>query len=478
MGENKTTILRKVRRFFVGVLALLLLAAVSLVALHTYYYFTPVQLSDKALLLDRKAADLPRDTDNGLRLVGLLAPSDIDPVMFGQCVLHEERHFWTDHEKDPDRSSSASAEGIQARLLQATKVRNERCARGRLQLKAPDSKALPPLTLHSTAQDWDLWARVKVDPVLWARYEQVMGTAPRYLAPNMYSSGLENFGTLTTLHRIRMGQAIEHWRAGRQGAALDVWESAMRQWGRVAQESLISSMVAVAAMSQTLASMHAAWQVQASSIDTVVWDRIQAITHLADSLPVAIEATVVTEWALTSHAMRHSIASSDGVGGNWLRPRSFLFDLNHTLNLYAEDATARAPFLRSIAEGKTKTWMLERHCSMPKAGPAGGAVCQFVGRNPVGQVLSTVSLTTYESYGTRAADLLNFAAATRLIAEAKKQAVVPAALPSWFEQAPSDHRDLYTDQPFLFDPAGTALRVLLKQRNPILGEPGEYRLPL
>ena len=470
------------RRFFVGVLALLLLAAVSLAALHTYYHFTPVELSEEARPLDRRASALPRDTDNGLRLVGLLAPREIDPVTFGRCALDAERRFWSDFEKDREHSSSSvSAEESQAlseRLLQATNARNERCANGRLQLQAPDNKALPSLTLHSTVQDWSLWARVNVDPVLWVRYEQVMGTDPRYLAPNIYSSGIENFGTLTTLHRIRMGQAIEHWRAGRQGAALDVWESAMRQWGRVAPESLISNMVAVSAISHTLASIHVAWQEQPSAMDPEVWERIQAITHLADSLPSAIEATVVTEWALTSDVLRHSIPSSDEVAGKWLQFSGLLHDLNHTLNLFAKDASARAPLLRLTAEGKTVTWeIVDRSCSAPNAWLV-NSLCPIVGRNPLGQVLSSVATKSYQSYGTRVADVLNFAAATRLVAEAKKQAVVPAALPAWLKQAPSDHRDLYTDQPFLFDPAGPALQVPLKQRNPILGDPGEYRLPL
>lgn len=480
MGGNKRTIWRGVRRFFVSVLALLLLATAALVALHTYYHFTPVELSAEARSLDQRAAALPRDTDNGLRLVGLLAPSEVDPITFGRCVLEAERRFWGDLEKDRSQSTSASVEEIQAlseRLQQAANARKEQCAGTGVLLQEPDSKVLPPLTLHSTAQDWSQWSVVKVDPMLWTRYEQVMGTAPRYLAPSMYSSGLKNFGALMTLHRIRMALAVDQWRTGQTEAALGTWEAAMRQWARVAPESLISSMLAVAAMSQTLASMHAAWQEQSSPTDPVVWDRVQSITHMTDSLPAAIEASVVTEWALTAHVVRHSIPSSGGVDSNWFPLSTFLYDRDHTLNLLAEDASARASLLRATAKGKTGTRTIERSCSAPNAWLISPA-CQIVGRNPVGQVLASVAMNSYEGYGTRVADLLNFAAATRLIAEAKKRGVRPAALPAWIEQAPTNQRDLYTNQPFSLDPTGPALRVLLKSRNLVLGEAGEYRLPL
>lgn len=478
MGGNKRTIWRGVRRFFFGVLALLLFATIALVALHTYYHFTPVELSDEARSLDERAAALTRDTDNGLRLVGLLAPHEMDPVTFGRCVLEAERRFWSDVEKESGRSAPVEdTKTFSERMREAADARKKQCAGAGTQLQAPDGKALPPLTLSSTRPDWNLWSLVKVEPMLWTRYEQVMGTAPRYLAPSMYSSGLENFGTLMTLHRIRMALAVDQWRTGQTDAALDAWETSMRQWARVAPESLISSMLAVAAMSQTLASMHAAWQEQSSPTDPVVWGRVQSITRMTDSLPAAIEASVVTEWALTSHVVRHSISSSGGVDSNWSQLSTFLYDRDHTLNLLAEDASARAPLLRATAEGKTGARTIERSCSAPNAWLVSPA-CQIVGRNPVGQVLASVAMNSYESYGTRVADLLNFAAATRLIAEAKKRGVGPAALPDWIEQARTDQRDLYTNQPFSFDPAGPALRVPLKHRNPVLGEAGEYRLPL
>lgn len=467
------------RRFFFSVLALLLLATIALVALHTYYYFTPVELSGEARSLDDRAGALTRDTDNGLRVVGLLAPREIDPVTFGRCVLEAERRFWSDVEKQGDRSESfEGTQTLSERAQDSAETKKKQCAGEGSQLQAPDGKALPKLTLGSTKGDWSLWSGLKVDPMLWARYEQVMGAAPRHLAPNLYSSGLENFGTLATLHRIRIAQAVDLWRSGQLDAALDAWETSMRQWERVAPESLISSMLAVAAMSQTLASMHAAWQEHPSPIDPSVWDRVQTITHTTDSLPAAIESSVVTEWALTSNVLRSSIPTSGALSNIWRNPRSFLYDLNHTLNLLAEDATPRGSLLRSTATGKTEAWIDNKSCSVPGPWQVGGTACLLVGRNPVGQVLSKMATNTYESYGTRVADLLNFAAATRLIAESKKLGVKPADLPAWIEQAPANQRDLYTNQEFSFDPAGPALRVPLKHRNPVLGDAGEYRLPL
>lgn len=469
------TIWRRVRRFFLGVLALLLLATVSLAALHTYYHFTPVELSAEARSLDERAAALPRDTDNGLRLVGLLAPVEADPVSFGRCVLEAERDFWSDVEKHS--SQSADTKALLESMQETTSARKKQCAGTGNQLQAPDSKALPQLRLHSSAEDWSSWADLKAPPVLWTRHEQVMGTAPRYLTPNLYMSGLENYGTLTTLHRIQMAQAVEQWRKGQTDAALDAWETSVRQWSRIAPESLISSMLAVAAISQTLVSMHAAWEAPSSPTDPAAWNRVQAITHIADSLPGALEASVVTEWALTSYVLRHSIPSS-GEPGSKLLLQNWLYDLNHTVNLFAKNASARKSLLRLTAEGKAVTWEVDKgSCSAPNAWLA-HPLRQIVGRNPMGQILSSVGTKFYESYGTPVADLLNFAAATRLVAESKKQSISSAALPAWLERASADQRDIYTGRPFSFDPVGPALRVTLKQRNPVLGDAGEYRLPL
>lgn len=468
------------RRLFAGVLVLLLLATVSLAALHTYYHLTPVELSAEARSLDERAAALPKDTDNGLSLLGLLAPREISQVVFGKCLLDEERRYWADVKKLGASTSNDELESFSKRLDEARQSWTNRCTDGRPLLKHPEVAQLPALKLDSADGDWTQWAQVTVAPLLWSRYEQVMGAEPRYLAPSIYSSGTENFGTLSALHRIRAAQAVDLWKAGKHDAALDLWEASMRQWALIARESLISNMLAVAAMGQSLASMQTAWRQAPEHLNQRTLNRIFEVTHLADSLPESLAGIVVTEWAITRMGMNDMTDSKGGAWepGNWWT--GLTYQANHTLNLLAAQNLSREAFWRESAKGASVSPPATHDgCFTSDQGSLWLFRCLILERNPMGRVLADISNNSYQHYGTRVADLLNFAAATRWLAHAKAQQFNGDSLDGWLKDPPPDQRDLFSGLPFAFDTKHPqALLFEVRVRVQVLGDAGEYRLPL
>jgi esterase/lipase superfamily enzyme len=93
-------------------------------------------------------------------------------------------------------------------------------------------------------------------------------------------------------------------------------------------------------------------------------------------------------------------------------------------------------------------------------------------------VLTQIGLPDYHSYGTRIADLRNLAAATRLTVEARRQGLSGEALARFIAQAPEDMRDVFSRQAFAYNPQSRELTIVLREKSPVLGDPGEYRLPL
>jgi hypothetical protein len=481
MGGNTNIIWRRVRRFFVGVIALLLLATVSLVALHTYYHFTPVGLSADAQLLDRRAQALPRDTDNGLRLLGLLAPEEIDPVVFGRCLLNANRTFWAEYRNQQGSGgvSEASDESHQAlanSMEEARLSKEEKCANGKPLQVAPTK--LPPIRLNTDAKQWRQLADAPVDPTLLERYEAVMDGEARHLGFSNEDPSFENFGVLSSLHRIHLARAGDLWASARQEQALDIWEKAVGQWVGVAPESLVSTMLAAAALNQTLISMQVSMQQTTNPPAAHLMERVLAITNAVDRLPDALAASGVPEWAMTANMFRQAHHMSSAPAGIKYRIGILLVDTNDTLNRLADQSLKREALFREVAQGRTLPNTFETACPEYENSMFMHVSCLIFNRNPLGKLAVDISNPAYDEYPIRIADVLNFAAATRLVLSARQQQVTADALPQWVQQAPANMRDIYTGQPFAVEPAGNAVLVNLKHRNSFLGEPGAYRLPL
>ncbi len=82
------------------------------------------------------------------------------------------------------------------------------------------------------------------------------------------------------------------------------------------------------------------------------------------------------------------------------------------------------------------------------------------------------------SYGTRVADLRNLAAATRLTIEVRRQGLSGEALAHFVAHTPDNMRDVFTRQPFAYNLQTRELTIVLREKSPVLGDAGEYRLPI
>jgi hypothetical protein len=236
----------------------------ALVALRLYYHWTPSELSAQAQQWNERAQSLPKDTENGLRMLGLLAPEGVDPVVYGRCLLMAERRYAKGAGSTPQALlSSAHMGGSIDDSLQVLAKRREKeqadCLQGGLALSISDVIALPSPTVNQipSSFDWKGLAKLPVQPVLLPRYADIMEGGVRYLGHTWQDPVFQNSGMLVRLHRIHLGQAVDKWTSGQQREALSIWERSTRQWTLFAPDSLLASMLALTALSETLASIHA-----------------------------------------------------------------------------------------------------------------------------------------------------------------------------------------------------------------------------
>lgn len=152
-----------------------------------------------------------------------------------------------------------------------------------------------------------------------------------------------------------------------------------------------------------------------------------------------------------------------------------VYDPVDGVNLYTRDFETQRQRLLEAANGRATHHTISTN-PCPWLGQS-GYVCLPFERNPVGRWLSRMSLS-YEHYGTRIADLRNLAAATRLTIEARRQGLTGEALASFIASAPEGMRDVFTQQAFAYQPDTRKLGIVLREKSPVLGEPGQYELGL
>lgn len=108
-------------------------------------------------------------------------------------------------------------------------------------------------------------------------------------------------------------------------------------------------------------------------------------------------------------------------------------------------------------------------------------VCYGALPNPFGRYFldnTGVEASAYERYGVRIADVRNLAAATRLTLEARRRGLTGQGLAAFLADAPPEMRDVFTRQPFAYDAQASELAIVLHHKSHVLGDAGEYRLPL
>lgn len=455
----------------------------ALAALRLYYHWTPTELSAQAQQWSERAQSLPKDTDNGLRMLGLLAPEGTDPMVYGSCLLAAERRYAKGAGTTPQAVLSSAHMGgsiddsIQGLAKQREKDQAD-CSQGGLALSILDVMALPSPTVNQipSSFDWKGLAKLPVHSVLLPRYADIMEGGVRYLGHTWQDPVFQNSGVLVRLHRIQLGQAVDKWTSGQQHEALSIWERSTRQWTLFAPDSLLASMLTLTALSETLASIHAATNSVPPNENTL--SRLLSISHALDAMPDALAATSTPEWAFMV-----SLPTSIPPTGNWLertlsQPFGAFFDTTSTLNSLALNSEARTQRMKGLAQGLPAHTLPQPEVNESPFCRHSLVLCLALDRNPIGWILAHTANPSYDEHGLRTADVLNFAAATRLVLSARQQQVTADALPQWVQQVPANMRDIYTGQPFAVEPAGNAVLVNLKHRNSFLGEPGAYRLPL
>jgi hypothetical protein len=99
-------------------------------------------------------------------------------------------------------------------------------------------------------------------------------------------------------------------------------------------------------------------------------------------------------------------------------------------------------------------------------------------RNPAGRIVAAIATPYYADYDVRIADLRNLTAATGLTIEARRRAILGEALVSFIANPPAGMRDVFTDQPFVYDAALKHVQIELLTKSSVLGDKGMYQLML
>jgi hypothetical protein len=479
MTHRKTTALsRGIETLTVVAGAAVVLWLASVVLVQTAYPMWPVQPSAAALRLDQEAGQRSLSFENGQRYAGLPAPVGMDPLSFGRCAYPdvEDRARQVLAGKDLSASSRAERHALVTRCLQGQALLE-------LPKPGPNDWASPSWT-----QDhWLNLARSVPEPVLMERADAVWRHGPVRLGIDFDRPGTDP-APLLWLTQWRMASAVGLWRDGHRDEALRTWATSAEHALLVAGDDLAETMRATTTLTRWLLSLQTAVR-SGDGLDDFSAAQAKEWVSRVDTLPNAVHRSLISEWQAMVHTLRRTDDSvrskwqakreeSPELQASWLYLLSFfglIYDPVDSVNLMAthfEDqraamlAAAKALQPEPVAPPVVCAWL----------GPF-WHVCRPHERNPFGRWLVRQP-ADHILYGTRVADLRNLAAATRLTIEARRQGLHGEALARFVAQAPEDMRDVFTGQPFPYNRQTRELTIVLREKSPVLGDAGEYRLPL
>ena len=450
------------------------------IGLQTYYHFTPVALSEEAKALDAKAALVPTVTENGYRAYGLLSPPNVEPVTYGRCLVDvqeklssearamnkpepnvDDKTAWDAHWKD--RSARSGALSVA-------------CLQGGTTAKMPKALESPLIRPGVTDAQWRELTDVVVDPLVVSRFEAVWaGEAIRLGARP--ESPLPSYATFIQIERWRIALAVQAWRAGDRVQASAAWQRTINDWVKSADDTLINAMLSTAAISQALIAIQQSVALS-DRIDDATANALIASLQPIETIPDAVTAALLPAWQMMSGVMRE--LPKTGLNNPWA-PASAInewvgmasFDVNDSLNRLASSHRYSSDSVGKTARGKEPDPIPAELFSFgcTALGDFELACLPFV-RNPAGRVLVAIAAPQYSNYGTRIADLRNFAAATRLTIEARRRGVTGDALAQFVASAPADMRDVFSGNAFVYDAAAKRLRIELRAKSTVLGDKG------
>jgi hypothetical protein len=423
-------------------------------------------LSPLAQGYETLAKALPTWTDNAYRVEGLFAPVALDPVQYGRCV-----HPFLQLRKDQEAEK---------------KVGVERCNQGETPLSLPPALDQAKVSPGWTEREWLTLAQAVPDQTLLARSKEIAAAGPR-----IFGYRLEDLSPpllpLRTLNLWQSAQALALWRQGRTDDAVSAFEDAFGDNLQSADDTLIEAMISVSGLSQNLLALQLALA-RSPAPDEASAQRLRQVLDAVDSVPSRGAKAMDAEWAAFSSSFDFEELRKQwdrsGVPG-WFT--TIFLRLTHredTLNRWAIQFGVARQRMLTVSQG---TLMAQSATTqVPDASPCtslgkAAIVCYGLLPNPVGRYFldnTVVEADAYEPYGLRIADVRNLTAATRLILEARRRGLAGQGLAAFVADAPEDMRDVFTRQPFTYDAQTRELTIVLREKSPVLGDPGEYRLPI
>ncbi len=474
--------LRWLKRLALALVLPILALLVAVIVLQVGYRLTPTSLSEEAQALAREVERLPRQTDNGYRLAGLLAPEGLNPVAYGRCVTEAETEVAAAWRREIPRGLDPRSDAWKAHYERRdadAKARRAVCANGQPDLTPPTGAGSPQLVIEP-GFDWAALVALSptLAPTVAKRAAQVLADAPARLALPFDVLSLQ-YQPLLTAHTEAVTAFAQTWeRAAAQDrlALVASLGERNRQWVAFAKGGLIDAGVATAALARQLLVLDAALRRPGVVIDTSLLAAVDTALEALDALPASLAEALLGEHRARADLMASSreamvqtpiLGNFSGPPEAWERWLSAVLkatiDPNDT-----ENASAR--FTRAMQEAvRSPTSSLAfRDDGVVRALPCGQiahdalfAPCLAVSRNPYERLLLVIGAPAHTDFGLRVHDLRNAAAGLR--AALRLRAGAPES------DVP---RDLYSGRPFERSAEGQHLRVPLHAHRSVFG-PGQ-----
>jgi len=480
------------KRVFLGLLCAAASLVAAVVAVHTWYHFTPVEYSDETKALNERAKLRPTITENGYRLYGFEAPREVDPVVYGRCLFDA---YWANSAERPwpagsgpvldtAEAKAAWAADTPAREARAAQ-RTAACAGSFALLTLPGALSKSTLNLATPRQALSQLAAIVPDPVLLERATQITA-AGRWRLGASLDSPQPLPTALASIARWRLATAAVAWDAGHRAEAIDGWSNAVRVATGSADNTLIDLMMSTSQLSQTLIVVQQS-VAATQTLDAATANQLLALLQPMEAMPQAVADAMLAEWQVRLSSfewMRQSLDSGHVAQASWgeralARVAALFVDTNDTMNLMARGNLWVQRTASAAARGGPEASLPAEYVSWgcDSVGEIGVLCIPFV-RNPLGRVTATIALPHYGHYGVRVSDLMNLANATRLSISVRQRGLTGPALEKWIAEAPAEMRDISSQQPFRYDANERKLHVNLRTSSHFLGKGPSYALPL
>lgn len=480
--------LRWLKRLALALVLPILALLVAVIVLQVGYRLTPTSLSEEAQALAREIERLPRQTENGYRLAGLLAPEGADPVAYGRCVTEADVEVAAAWRREIPRGLEPRSEAWTAhyeRREADAKARRAVCANGQPDLTLPAGTGSPQRVIEP-GFDWAALVALPptLAPTVAKRAAQVLADAPARLALPFDVISLQ-YQPLLTAHTEALTAFARAWeRASAQDrlALVASLGERNRHWVAFAKGGVIDAGVATVALARQLLVLEAALRRPGVDVDPALLDAVDAGLEPLGALPESLAEALLVEHRARADLMayaREAMVQTPIIGSlsgppraweGWLSPvLKATIDPNDTENVSARFTRAMQEAARTPASS-----VAFRREDLVRDLPCGQITpellfipCLAVSRNPFERLLLVIGAPAHQDFGLRIHDLRNAAAGLR--AALRLRAGAPES------EVP---RDLYSARPFERIAEGKHLRVPLHAQRSVFGQGHPLEFPI